>query len=90
MHISGRYLDTLAVGVAWDMVMSLHMFSGDARGWSLGWLNGATSRTVVYFHNNPDGHISVLYHGVAATHIGLTFLALKKRVCGTWFRISQY
>lgn len=78
MHIWGRYLDTLAVGVARDMVMSLHMFSGDARGWSLGGLDGSTSRNVVYFHNNLDGHISALYHGVTATHICLTFLVLKK------------
>ena len=83
MQLWGRYLDTLAVGVARDMVMSLHMFSRDARGWSLGGLDGSTSRKVVYFHNSPDGHISVLYHGVTATHIRSTFLVLKKnRVFG--------
>lgn len=80
MHFWGRYLDTLAVGVARDMVMSLHMFSGDARGWSLGGLVGSTSRNVVYFHNSLDGHISVLYHGVTATDTCLIFLVffLKK------------
>jgi hypothetical protein len=69
------------VGVARDMVMSLHMFSGDARGWSLGGLDGSTSSNVVFFHNNQDGHISVLYHGVTAKHICLTFLVLKKIGC---------
>jgi len=81
VHIWGRYLDTLAVGVARNMVMSLHMFSGDARGWSLGGLDRSTSHNLVYFHNNLDGHISVLYHGVIATHICLTFLVLKKIGC---------
>ena len=78
MHIWGRYLDTFAVGVARDMVMSLHMFSGDARGWSLGGLDGSTSRNVVYFHNSLDGHISVPYHCVTTTRVCLTFLAFKK------------
>jgi hypothetical protein len=74
VHLWGRYLDTLAVGVARDMLMSLRMFSRDARGWSLGGLDGSTSSNVVYFHNNPDGHISVLYHGVTATNICRTFV----------------
>jgi len=82
VHIWGRYLDTLAVGVAWDMVMSLHMFSGDARGWSLGGLDGSTSRNVVYFHNTLDGHIFVLYHGVTATRLSQIPCLKKNRVFG--------
>lgn len=83
MHFWAVTWTRFAVGVARDMVMSLHMFSGDVRGWSLEGLDGSTSRKVVYFHNNMDGHISVLYQGVTATDICLTFLVLTKK-SGVW------